>query len=213
MHFCHASCPPRAQYSAAFAKHCGKLAGLPLTAISRDQVADVLRPFWRRPTAGTGMKVRSLLEHVFAANDIEPNPATWSRLQHILSRETVATNNHEAMAPADVPALMAEQAACEGQAGEVARALRFCILTATRTQETLDMDSSEVHMNGVAGSDYIGPTWLIPGARMKKGREHAVPLTSEMLALIGRPLANGRATTATARRHQSRQHAKASAQA
>jgi integrase len=168
---------------------------VPLTAVTRDQIADVLRPMWRGPTTGAGMKLRGFLEHVFAANDIEPNPATWDRLQHVLSRETVATVNHAALPSAEVPALMAELAACIGPAAEVARALRFCILTATRTQETIDCDWSEIQMNGAAGTDYTGPTWLIPATRMKKGREHAIPLAAEMLALLGTPKQSGRVFT------------------
>ena len=70
-------------------------------------------------------------------------------------------------------------------------------ITATRTQETVDMDWSEVHMRGVAETDYTGPTWLIPASRMKKGREHAIPLTAEMLALLGTPKQSGRVFVAT----------------
>jgi integrase len=189
-----------AQHWAAITNHCGPLADVPLTVVTRDQIADVLRPMWRGPTTGAGMKLRGFLEHVFAANDIEPNPATWDRLQHVLSHETVATVNHSSLPSAGVPALMAELAACIGPAAEIARALRFCILTATRTQETIDCDWSEIHMNGVAGTDYTGPTWVIPTARMKKGREHAIPLAAEMLALLGTLAKSGRvfATSNTA---------------
>jgi integrase len=167
--------------------HCGSLADKLLSAITRDDVAAVLRPIWRGPTTGAGMKLRGFLEHVFAANDVEPNPAVWSRLQHVLSRETVATVSHAAVASADVPVFMAELS------GDIGRALRFCVVTATRTQETLDMDWSEVHMTGIHG--YTGPTWLIPAERMKKGREHAIPLSAEMIALLGKPAKSGRVFT------------------
>jgi integrase len=182
-----------AQYWAAVTNHCGPLADKLLPAITRDDVAAVLRPIWRGPTTGAGMKLRGFLEHVFAANDIEPNVATWERLQHVLPRDTVATVSHAALPSADVPMIMAELAACSGPAAEVARALRFCVLTATRTQETVDCDWSEIHMSGVNG--YSGPTWLIPASRMKKGREHAIPLTAEMLALLGTSRKTGRVFT------------------
>ena len=182
-----------AQYWALVTNHGGPLADKLLPAITRDDVAAVLRPIWRGPTTGAGMKLRGFLDHVFAANDIEPNVATWDRLQHVLPRDTVATVSHAALPSADVPMIMAELAACSGPAAEVARALRFCVLTATRTQETIDCNWSEIHIDGVNG--YSGPTWLIPAARMKKGREHAIPLSAEMLALLGEPKASGRVFT------------------
>jgi hypothetical protein len=57
------------------------------------------------------MMLRGFLEHVLAANDIEPNLATWDRLQHVLPRDTVATVSHAALPSADVPMIMAELAA------------------------------------------------------------------------------------------------------
>ena len=57
-----------------------------------------------------------------------------------------------------------------------ARALEFCILTATRTSETLLAQWSEF--------DFGKGIWTIPAKRMKAGREHRVPLTSGALKIV-----------------------------
>ena len=153
--------------------HVGDLLSLPLPMISREQIAAVLTPIWKGPTVGVGFKLRGFLERVFNANDVSPNPATWERLRHLLSD----VEHRPAMPFGDVPAFMAGL-----DDGPLSAALRFTILSACRTQEVLDMDWSEVE----------GDMWIIPAARMKQGREHAVPLTPEMLAVLGKPQKAGR---------------------
>jgi integrase len=60
-----------------------------------------------------------------------------------------------------------------------ARALRWTILTAARTEETLEATWREI--TEVDGA----PVWSLPGERMKAGLPHVVPLTPEMLAVLG----------------------------
>lgn len=50
----------------------------------------------------------------------------------------------------------------------VARAFEFCILNATRTNETMGMRWDEY--------DEQAQLWTVPGARMKAGRDHRIPL-------------------------------------
>jgi integrase len=84
--------------------------------------------------------------------------------------------HHEAMPAASLPAFFAVIAA----KGTIeARALQWTILTAARTNETLGATWKEI--SEVDGQ----PTWVIPGERMKAGKTHRVPLTPQMLALIG----------------------------
>src|SRR6267378_228910 len=84
--------------------------------------------------------------------------------------------NHPSMPWAKVPQFMTEVAAL----GTVeARALQWTVLTAARTSETLDGTWKEItEVDGL-------PTWVIPGSRMRAGKTHRVPLTSQMLALLG----------------------------
>ena len=62
-------------------------------------------------------------------------------------------------------------------------ALEFLVLTATRSKE----------VRGARWEEIDGATWTIPGDRMKKGREHRVPLSSRALEVLdeARPLTNG----------------------
>jgi integrase len=87
-------------------------------------------------------------------------------LDKLLARPTrVRTvRHHPALPYAELPAFMLELA---GQKGLAARALTFCILTASRTGEVI----------GARWSEIDGDVWTIPGTRMKSGREHRVPLS------------------------------------
>ncbi len=58
-------------------------------------------------------------------------------------------------------------------------ALKWTILTMVRTNETRFMQASEIEGRG---TDEL--VWRIPGARMKTGREHLVPLPKQAHALL-----------------------------
>jgi len=72
-----------------------------------------------------------------------------------------------------LPALMQELAQLPGIA---ARALQFLILTASRTGETRFARWSEI--------DHAERVWVVPGGRMKGGKEHKVPLSDWALAIL-----------------------------
>jgi integrase len=57
-----------------------------------------------------------------------------------------------------------------------AKALLFCVLTATRTTETIEARWTEI--------DIENQLWIIPKARMKKEREQRVPLSAQAVALL-----------------------------
>lgn len=63
----------------------------------------------------------------------------------------------------------------EGHAG---LALRFMLLTATRVRETTELPSSEL--------DLAGKVWNLPAARNKGGRDHAIPLSVQAIAVLNR---------------------------
>ena len=69
---------------------------------------------------------------------------------------------------AEVPAFIAHLREREAIA---ARALEFTILAATRSGETLGMTWAELDLNA--------NLWIVPGARMKSGREHRIPLSDQ----------------------------------
>jgi integrase len=96
-------------------------------------------------------------------------------------RVKLAVKHHVAMAAADVPALMTELAAIDTA---TARALRFNILTASRSGETLGATWDEiVEVDGK-------PAWVHMRAHNKGGPnapkvEHRVPLTPQAIACLG----------------------------
>jgi integrase len=57
-----------------------------------------------------------------------------------------------------------------------ARALEFAILTAARTGEVIGAKWSEIDLNE--------KIWIVPGERMKAGREHRVPLSARAAAIL-----------------------------
>ena len=65
----------------------------------------------------------------------------------------------------------------ESDAGAVIKlALEFVILTACRTSEVLGARWTEVDLDTA--------TWTIPGARMKRGKEHRVPLAPRCIEIL-----------------------------
>lgn len=62
------------------------------------------------------------------------------------------------------------------QAGVGALALQFTILTAARSGEVRGMTWDEVNLDDAV--------WIIPGERMKAGRDHRVPLSTHAKAIL-----------------------------
>jgi integrase len=147
-------------------------AGKPVGRITAEAVADVLRPIWSGPGNTRGGRLRRLIESVLTAKDVEPNPATWARLREKLSKAVVKVTPREAIPADKVPTFFASL----GDDVE-ARALRFVILTAVRRKEALGAQWKEF--------DLGNRVWVVPGERMKMGRDHAVPLTDAMIACLG----------------------------
>jgi integrase len=67
-------------------------------------------------------------------------------------------------------------AALRSRDGVSARALEFAILTAARSGEVRGAKWSEI--------DLQSRIWIIPAERMKAGKQHRVPLATEVVALL-----------------------------
>lgn len=148
--------------------------------ISTEDVIKILSPIWVTKTE-TAKRVQGRIENVLdyaAAHKYRDplNPARWrGHLDKLLpkpSRVKIVTH-HPAMPYPDLPAFMAELELNESLS---AMALRFLILTATRTNETLLAQWSEI--------DIETATWTIPAPRMKMKREHRVPLSDAALVTL-----------------------------
>lgn len=170
-----------AQWTATLEQHVYRHFGeLDVAKITTGHVMEALRPIWTI-TPETASRVRGRIEAVLDyATPLEwrsgPNPARWKgHLAAMLpARGKLAAVEHHAALPwGEIAAFMAT---LDGAAGVSADAFRFCILTATRTSETLGATWGEV--------DMAARVWTVPGLRMKAGREHRVPLSTAAMAVL-----------------------------
>jgi integrase len=95
--------------------------------------------------------------------------------------------HHEAMPYRDVPTFYKGISALDS---DDARALRFTILTGARTDEVTGAKKGgkwqKLPATWAEIADVDGlPTWIIPKTRMKGRKMHRVPLTPEVVALLG----------------------------
>jgi integrase len=170
-----------AQWASTLAAYCyPKIGGAAVADVSTDDVMDILEPIWGvKPE--TAARVRGRIENVLdwaSARKLRhgENPARWrGHLDKLLpAKSKVRKVTHfPALSYPDVGAFFS---ALKKQNGCAARALQFCILTATRTNETLGARWSEF--------DLERGWWTIPQERMKAGRSHRVPLSSGALSII-----------------------------
>ena len=103
------------------------------------------------------------------------NPAQWrNHLENELPRRKKLSRGHHAAMPfIDVPSFITSLL---GQGGVAAQALKFAILTATRTSEVLNATWNEI--------DLSAGIWTIPATRMKAGKEHRVPLAARTIEVL-----------------------------
>jgi integrase len=146
---------------------------LPVNQISTQHVRAVLEPIWATKTT-TASRVRGRIETIINAARADDdsrwsNPAQWERHKHKFPRPSkIAPTRHHASLPyTELPAFMAQLRAREGI---TARALEFAILTACRTKEVRGARWDEFNI--------AERLWVIPGARMKAGKEHSVVLSA-----------------------------------
>lgn len=171
----------RAQWAMTLTRYAASLRGLPVDEIETADVLAILQPIWQAKPE-TASRLRGRIEAVLDAAKAQghrtgENPAAWrGHLAHLLPKRHTLTRGHHAALPyGELPAFMAALRAREALA---ALALEFCILTATRSGETLGATWDEV--------DLEAAVWTIPATRMKTGRAHRVPLSEPTLALLYR---------------------------
>lgn len=148
--------------------------------ITTQDVLRVLQPHWATKTE-TAKRLRGRIEAVLnwatvAGHRTGDNPARWAgNLKELLPAPSkVATEgNHPALALDDAQRWFA---ALQARDGNGARALELLALTATRSQEVRGALWDEIDLGKAL--------WVIPGARMKMGKEHRIPLSQRAMALL-----------------------------
>lgn len=171
----------RAQWSATLDTYAyPTLGALPVDEIGTDAVLKCLQPIWTaKPETASRVRgrIEAVIDYAMAMGwRATSNPARWrGHLANLLPRRSkVARVTHHAALPwQDMAGFMD---AVRKQGGTAARALEFCILTATRTGETLGARWSEIDMKGAV--------WTVPADRMKAAKEHRVPLSDAALTVL-----------------------------
>jgi integrase len=157
-----------------------KLGALPVADIDTAAVLATVEPIWTK-TPETASRVRGRIESILdwakarGLRDGE-NPARWrGHLENLLParRKVRRVENFAALPYGEVPGFMAELRQREGIP---TRALEFAILTAARAGEAFGATWDEI--------DLGKRVWTIPGARMKGGKQHRVPLCDRVIEIL-----------------------------
>jgi integrase len=171
----------RAQWRMTLETYAAPLRLRPVDEIDTEAVLAVLKPIWQAKPE-TASRLRGRIEAVLDAAKAQglrsgENPAAWrGHLAHLLPKRGKLTRGHHAAMPyAALPGFMAQLQQREGLA---AMALELCILTATRSGETLGARWSEI--------DLEARVWTVPAARMKAARPHRVPLSERAEEILER---------------------------
>src|SRR5262249_10877259 len=155
----------------------------PIADIDTALVMEVLQPIGGRKPV-TAARVRSRIEAVLDWARVKgfrsgENPARWrGHLNHLLQkpkeiRRVRPVRHHPALPYAEIAEFIAE---LRTQDHISARALEFVMLTATRSNEALGAQWSEINLAKCL--------WIIPPERMKGEREHRVPLSLRAIAIL-----------------------------
>ena len=153
---------------------------LPAAKITTADIVELLRPIWAtKPETARRIRgrIEAALDYAADPNDAAyRNPAAKTfQLVRKLPKAKRDVTNHPALPYADMPAFFADLG---GRVSMAARALELAILAAARTSEVLGARWDEI--------DLPNCFWTVPAARMKKRREHRVPLSDAAMAALVR---------------------------
>ena len=150
--------------------------------VTTEHVLYILQPIWQTKPETAG-RIRGRIERILDWAKTRgyregENPARWrGHLEHNLPplSRIKRVSHHRAIPWQELSAFMAE---LHSHTELAAQALLLTILTATRT--------SEVRLARWGEFDFYAdiPLWTIPAERMKAGREHRIPLSSQTQAFL-----------------------------
>lgn len=170
-----------AQWSATLETYAFPIIGKIVVAdIETAHIMRVLEPIWTTKTE-TASRLRGRIESVLDWATVRgyrkgDNPARWrGHLDQLLpARNKVQkVEHHSALNYKELSGFIL---ALRKQAGMGALALEFAILTAARSGEVRGATWAEI--------DTDTAVWTIPASRMKAEKEHRIPLSDAVLALL-----------------------------
>ena len=162
--------------AATLERHAAELFDLPVDRVGKPEVLRALERVWTSQP-GTGRKLRTalgaLFRHARAAGLIEVDPV--AAVAGALVPQPAVRQHMCSVVYADAPAAMKRIDTCRVTLSAKA-CLRFQILTAARPSEARLATWEEIAEDA--------REWRIPACRMKRDREHVVPLVPAAVALL-----------------------------
>ncbi|GFK34051.1 integrase domain-containing protein [Vibrio cholerae] len=147
----------------------------PVKAITAPEIIDLLKPIEAKGSLETVKRLTQRLNEVmnFATNCglIQANPLTGIKAAFKKPKK----ENMAALTPAELPELMGAIANAS-----IKRTTR-CLLEWQLHTMTRPAEASGARWDEINWEEKV---WTIPAERMKKRREHRIPLTEQMLALL-----------------------------
>jgi len=151
--------------------------------IRREDVEAALRPHWVRINH-SARYFRNMIETVLDYATVKgwregDNPARWKgNLEFLLARKKPPVKHNRAVSIKDAPKLYRELLAMKTSGSQCAV---FALLTAARNGEARNVTAEQI--------DWEQGVWNVPAALMKRGVDHAVPLSLQAVAILkNRPL-------------------------
>jgi integrase len=171
----------RAQWPSTFETYVYPTMGTVLVGeVTQAHVMAVLLPIWKTKTQ-TATRLRGRIEQVLAWATAAgfrqgENCARWTGLLDQLlpaPGKVAKVQHHRALPIDDMPAFIKALRQHEGLSPKT---LEFVVLTAARSGEVRGATWAEIDMEA--------KVWTIPSERMKAGKEHRVPLSTQAIKLL-----------------------------
>jgi integrase len=167
-----------AQWGTSLTTYASALLNKRVDAIETEHVLAALQPIWTAKPE-TADRVRNRIERILDAATARKfrtgdNPARWrGHLDKLLGKRQRTGAHHAALPYTSVAGFVAK---LRESGGVQAPAIEFLVLSACRLSEVLDAVWGEF--------DLDAKLWVIPGVRMKAGKEHRVPLSARCCQIL-----------------------------
>jgi len=146
--------------------------------IRREDVETALRPHWVRINH-SARYFRNMIETVLDYATVKgwregDNPARWKgNLEYVLARKKPPVKHNRAVSIEDAPKLYRELVVMKTSGSQCAA---FALLTAARNGEARNVTAEQI--------DWKQGVWNVPAVLMKRGVDHAVPLSLQAIGLL-----------------------------
>jgi integrase len=166
-----------AQWRRTFDVEAKTLAAMAVDEIAVADIKRAVAPIWDRGNHAAARMALSRIETVFgyaiAHGWASNNPASWTGVFKHIAPDAPDVRPHPMIPWEEAPAIVAK---LRRSASMGALLLEFIILTAVRLSEARLAEFAEI--------DFDKAVWTVPKERMKRGIEHAVPLSGRALAIV-----------------------------